>query len=79
MNQQSNVIFAALFIAFLAFITMRGELRRYMGFLIGTPTGGTSPAAPAASTNGNPLAFGKSWTGPNTDNNIFNDIGNLFK
>lgn len=32
---QSNVIFAYLFGAFVIYITMRGELRTYMGFLIG--------------------------------------------
>jgi len=32
--QQSNVIFAFLFIGFIVFITARGELRTYMGFLI---------------------------------------------
>jgi hypothetical protein len=32
--QQSNVVFAFLFIAFLVFITARGELRTYMGFII---------------------------------------------
>lgn len=31
---QSNVIFAYLLAAFLIFITMRGELRIYMGLLI---------------------------------------------
>lgn len=31
---QSSVIFAALFAAFLIFITARGELRKYMGLLI---------------------------------------------
>lgn len=32
---QSNAIFAYLFIAFLIFITMRGKLPKYLGFLIG--------------------------------------------
>lgn len=31
---QSNAIFAALAIAFIVFITMRGELSKYLGFLI---------------------------------------------
>jgi hypothetical protein len=35
--QQSNAIFAGLFVAFLFFITARGELRKYMGFLLSTP------------------------------------------
>lgn len=32
---QSNAIFAAFFIAFMLFITARGELPRYIGFLTG--------------------------------------------
>lgn len=35
--QQSNTIFAFLFFAFLFFITARGELRKYMGFLFASP------------------------------------------
>lgn len=34
---QSNVIFFYLFAAFFVFITMRGELPKYMGFLLSTP------------------------------------------
>jgi hypothetical protein len=30
---QSNVIFGYLFVAFIVYVTMRGELRQYMGFL----------------------------------------------
>jgi hypothetical protein len=37
---QSNVIFAYLLIAYLIFITMRGELPIYMGFLLGGPQTG---------------------------------------
>lgn len=33
--QQSNVMFIYLIIAYLIFITMRGKLRLYMGYLIG--------------------------------------------
>ncbi len=40
---QSNIIAAYLFIAFVIFITMRGELRTYLGFFVG---GGTPAAAP---------------------------------
>jgi hypothetical protein len=32
---QSNVIFAFLFAAFVIFITMRGKLPTYLGFLLG--------------------------------------------
>lgn len=34
---QSNVIFAFVFAAYVIFITMRGELPKYMGFLLATP------------------------------------------
>jgi len=54
---QSNVIFFYLFAAFFVFITMRGELRKYMGFLFSTPTasGGTYSAnlPPVGSTASN--------------------------
>jgi hypothetical protein len=38
---QSNAIFAAIFIAYIVFITMRGELPIYWGLLVnsGTTTG----------------------------------------
>lgn len=32
---QSNIIFAYLLAAFIIFITMRGELPKYLGFIIG--------------------------------------------
>lgn len=35
---QSAVIFGYLFVAFLVFITMKGELPVYAGFLLSTPT-----------------------------------------
>jgi hypothetical protein len=34
---QSNAIFFALFLAFLIFITARGELPLYLGFLLASP------------------------------------------
>jgi len=37
---QSSVIFGALFIGFLVFITMRGELSKYGAVFIGSQTGG---------------------------------------
>jgi hypothetical protein len=59
--QQSNTIFAFLFFAFLFFITARGELRDYLGFLFGTPTqSGNSTVASllnAASTINNAVAL----------------------
>lgn len=39
---QSNVIFFYLFAAFFVFITMRGELPKYMGFLLAAPKAGSS-------------------------------------
>jgi hypothetical protein len=35
---QSNVIFFYLFAAFFVFITLRGELPKYMGFVLASPT-----------------------------------------
>jgi hypothetical protein len=48
---QSNVIFAYLFAAFVIFITVRGELPKYLGFLLASPkkpaiTRGPDLAAP---------------------------------
>lgn len=37
MNNQSGVIFGFLFIGFLVFITIRGELPIYAGLLLSTP------------------------------------------
>jgi hypothetical protein len=55
---QSNVIFFYLFAAFFVFITMRGELPKYMGFLLASPQGGSSvtrgPDLPNLSTSGLP-------------------------
>lgn len=36
---QSNVIFFYIFAAFFVFITLRGELPKYMGFLLASPKG----------------------------------------
>lgn len=45
---QSNIIAAYLFVAFVIFITMRGELGVYLGFFIG---GGAAPVAPGSPSN----------------------------
>jgi hypothetical protein len=47
---QSNSIFAFLALAFIVFITMRGELPVYTGFLLGPTNGGTG-ATPADTGN----------------------------
>jgi hypothetical protein len=39
---QSNVIFFYMFAAFFVFITLRGELPKYMGFLLASPKGPTN-------------------------------------
>lgn len=39
---QSNVIFFFVFAAFFVFITLRGELPKYLGFLLASPTKGTT-------------------------------------
>ena len=39
-SNQSAVIFGALFVAYFVFITVRGELPIYAGFLLSTPSGG---------------------------------------
>lgn len=47
---QSNRIFAFLALAFVIFITMRGELRTYYGFIVGCGTPAPEPAAPTGSS-----------------------------
>jgi hypothetical protein len=42
--QQSNVIFAMILIAFIVFITVRGELPAYLSLLRGSTANGSSPA-----------------------------------
>lgn len=50
---QSTAILAFLGLAFLVFVTQRGELRLYMGFLIGTvQPAAQAPAQAQASQNG---------------------------
>lgn len=50
---QSNVIFGFLAVAFVVFITMRGELRLYMGFLLADPVQ-PNPTATQAATSAEP-------------------------
>jgi len=42
---QSSAIFGAIFVAYFVFITIRGELPTYAGFLLSTPQGGSQPQA----------------------------------
>jgi hypothetical protein len=68
---QSNIIFGALLLAFIVYITMRGELPIYMGFFV--PSNGTSTST--SSNNGgstytptNPV---QNVTGPSSNVTIF--------
>jgi hypothetical protein len=45
---QDNIIFGMVLLAFVIFITLKGELRTYMGFF--TPSGSLGPAAVPVST-----------------------------
>jgi hypothetical protein len=61
---QSNVIFFYLFAAFFVFITLRGELRKYMGFLLSTPAASSAQTTTsivtslAANASSNPAVIG---------------------
>lgn len=61
---QSSVIFAYLVIAFLVYITMKGELPTYMGFLFASRAGaaGNTKLAGGSTTN-TPVGFASSLTG----------------
>lgn len=50
--QQSNVIFGALLIAFIMFITLRGELQTYISLLRGSGTPANQPLGVNVSVNG---------------------------
>lgn len=54
---QSTIIFAFLFAAFVVFITQRGELPIYLGFILATPTQPLGSAtATAAGSTANPVS-----------------------
>lgn len=50
---QSNVIFAAIFVAYLVFITMRGEVPIYLGLLLKSPAASSPLANPVATGQAN--------------------------
>jgi hypothetical protein len=50
---QSNAIFFFLFAAFFVFITLRGELPKYLGFLL------ASPAPPPPTVSGSSFSYDK--------------------
>jgi hypothetical protein len=45
---QSNIIFGAIFIAYLIFITVRGEVPIYLGLLLRSPAQAQAPATSTA-------------------------------
>jgi hypothetical protein len=49
---QSNVIFAAIFIAYLIFITVRGEIPIYLGLLLRSPAQNPPGSATATAASG---------------------------
>lgn len=54
--RQSNVIFGALAVAFVVFITSRGSLPTYMSVLFGTASGGTGDAQPTGGASSGGLS-----------------------
>lgn len=64
--QQSNVIFAYLLIAFLLYITLKGELGDYINLLRGGP-GGAKPGEASASNDNL----------KNSAQGLINNVGNL--
>ena len=55
---QSNLIFAAIFIAFIVYITVRGELPTYWGFFVPNPNAGNQPSAAAGTAPGTTTSAG---------------------
>lgn len=64
---QSNVIFFYLFAAFFVFITMRGELPKYMGFLLASPKAAPSTSAVTRGPDLAPLSTGGTANANNTN------------
>ena len=61
--RQSSVIFAALIVGFLVFITIRGELTGYLQVL-GIAPGGAAPPASASGSTGTQTTSGFSFNIP---------------
>ena len=53
-TNQSNVIVAFLAVAFVIFITMRGEIGVYMGFLLSTPKQSAPATTPVQNNQAQP-------------------------
>lgn len=68
---QSNVIFFFLFAAFFVFITMRGELPKYMGFLLASPATGSQGGGSGATSSA--LSYNSAG---NAQSTVSADIGN---
>ena len=71
--QQSNVIFAAIFIAFIVFITLKGELATYIGLLKGNNA--SDPNAPGNVAGGQAVSNAMT-SGINAVQNAFNNLTN---
>ena len=56
--QQSNVIFAAIFLAFLIFITIKGELPAYLAIFFGSSGASGSASAGGASASADAIKPG---------------------
>lgn len=73
---QSNSIFFFLFAAFFVFITMRGELPKYMGFILASPKAGsgtgTATASAAPSIGSDVLSYNAA---NNSQSNVSQQIG----
>ena len=64
---QSNFIFFALFIAFIVYITMRGELPKYLGFFVFNPSAGSNAVSNTLSSAPlmGPTTVGSTISNPN--------------
>lgn len=88
--QQSNVIAGFIFVAFLIYITMKGELPTYMGFLLSSAPSSYAPptasVAPVGATASAPASGGAAKAGGGmTDfggalgGGAFSQLGNVFE
>jgi hypothetical protein len=81
--QQSNVIFGVMLIAFIIFITLKGELAAYIDILKGV--GGTAGSGTSTtSSSSNPLgsvknALTSAAVGTNTSSDIPQNSGNVYQ
>lgn len=82
--QQSNVIAGFIFVAFLIYITMKGELPTYMGFLLSSAPSAYAPptasVAPVGATASAPASGGAAKAGGGAlGGGAFSQLGNVFE